>query len=48
MELKTKTGRLSIAQATFIRERLEDGYMCHIAYSSDEAIQLIKEFYDVL
>lgn len=45
IELKSKDGRVSEAQANFLRERIEEGSCAEIAYSSEEAIEIIKSFY---
>lgn len=47
IELKTPTGRVSPAQAEFLRQRIEEGSCAHIAYSADEAILMIKAFYSI-
>lgn len=47
IELKKPGGKLSPAQAIFLRDRVADGYICHIAYSANEAILMIKAFYSI-
>ncbi len=47
IELKTPSGKVSAAQADFLRQRVEEGSCCHIAYSSAEAILMIKAFYSI-
>ena len=45
LELKTETGRASMAQMKFMREMRLENYACEIAYGSEEAIFYIKSFY---
>lgn len=47
IELKTPSGRVSPSQAEFLRQRIEEGSCCHVAYSAPEAILMIKEFYGI-
>lgn len=47
IELKVPGGRVSEAQASFIRERIAEGSCAHIAYSAQEAILMIQEFYSI-
>ena len=48
IELKAPSGSVSDAQAEFLRERIEEGSCCHIAYSSSEAILIIRDFYSII
>ncbi len=45
IELKSPTGKISKSQADFLRERMGEGSCAYVAYSSEEAIDIIKEFY---
>jgi VRR-NUC domain len=47
IELKAPLGKISESQAVFLRQRIEEGSCAHIAYSAEEAILMIKEFYDI-
>ncbi len=47
LELKSAKGKLSSSQLEFINEMISLGYMAHVAYSSEEAILIIKNFYSI-
>ena len=47
IELKTLTGKASKLQMQFNKEMHEEGYEAVFAYGADEAIFIIKDFYDI-
>lgn len=47
LELKSKNGKLTDTQLNFMNEMIKEGFGAHVAYSSSEAIQIIKAFYSL-
>jgi len=47
IELKTLAGKISPAQTVFMNQMIDEGYLARVCYSAEEAIQLIKDFYDL-
>ena len=45
IELKAPGGKVTEAQTQFLHDRMTEGSCCHICYSSNEAIGVIKSFY---
>lgn len=45
LELKSPTEKLSLNQIIFMNEMIDLGYAAHAAYSFDEAILIIRNFY---
>src|ERR1700679_545756 len=47
IEMKSKKGKPTDSQLDFMCEMITENYNCFIAYSSDEAILIIKSFYSL-
>lgn len=47
IELKTAKGKISPVQGIFMKKMIDEGYLACVCYSTDEAIKLIKDFYDL-
>lgn len=47
LELKSAKGKLSLPQIEFIDEMIVLGYAAHVAFSAEEAILMIKDFYSI-
>ena len=47
IELKTKTGKLSISQMDFLAKMNAEGYFAHCCYGSVDAIGVIANLYEI-
>lgn len=47
IELKSGSNKVTPAQLQFINQMIDEGYAAHVAYSTEEAIAIIKAFYSL-
>lgn len=47
IELKSKNGKLTTSQKTFLHDMTNEGYYTAVCYSCDEAIDVIKRYLGV-
>ena len=47
IEMKSAKGKVSPLQAKFLCQMVNEGYVCYICYSAEEAIMRIKAFYSI-
>jgi len=48
LEMKAPGGRITNSQVKFLKDMRDEGYETAVCYSSEEAIEFIKDFYEIV